>query len=537
MSLRDAVAGRGALLILVAVLAVATASAQEKSDPKKQDPAELFFRKTEPPRLVIEIPAASADGLRKEPRTYARASIHENGKTDYVDVGIKLKGAAGSYRDFDDRPGLTVNVDKFTKGQRFHGLEKFHLNNAVQDPSYLREWLAAEIFLAAGVPAARVTHCRLILGDRDMGVYVVKEGWDDTLLERYFANADGNLYDGGFCQEIDAELEKDAGKGPDDRSDLKALFAITKEPDAKKRWERLNAALDMKAFLTFTALELMTGHWDGYSVNRNNYRLFFDATTGKAHFLPHGMDQVFQDPNMSILDQPGAAVSAALMKYPEGRKAFRKRLSELLPLFSPVEKLHRRVDEAAARARPLFAQVGEDAARDFSARVRELKDTLSQRVKSLVEQNAQPEPKPLAFAGSTPVKIVGWRKTVECEDAAVLEGNNAGERAYTIKTGKSGRCIASFRKSVFLSKGKYKLRAILSTKDVEPLADSENPGAGIRIAGQNRDLRLVGNVSRKPVDFEFTVDEDSRNVELIVELNAAKGQLIVSADSLRLARL
>ena len=60
---------------------------------------------------------------------------------------------------------------------------------------------------------------------------------------------------------------------------------------------------------------------------------------------------------------------------------------------------------------------------------------------------------------------------------------------------------------------------------------------GTRLKADVEAIRLVGNVSRKPVDFEFTVDEDSRNVELIVELNAAKGQLIVSADSLRLARL
>ena len=76
-------------------------------------------------------------------------------------MALKLKGAAGSFREWDDRPALTLNMGKLRKGGAYHGLVKFHLNNSVQDETYLHEWLCSDLFRRApGVPAPRkrVTH-------------------------------------------------------------------------------------------------------------------------------------------------------------------------------------------------------------------------------------------------------------------------------------------------------------------------------------------------------------------------------------------
>ena len=61
--------------------------------------------------------------------------------------------------------------------------------------------------------------CRL--NGRDLGFYVLKEGFDHYFLRRYFDDASGNLYDGGFLKDLDGELKKQMGAGPEDRSDLK----------------------------------------------------------------------------------------------------------------------------------------------------------------------------------------------------------------------------------------------------------------------------------------------------------------------------
>lgn len=71
------------------------------------------------------------------------------------------------------------------------------------------------------------------------------------------------------------------------------------------RWQAVEDVLAVEPFLTFAAPELMTGHWDGYCLSRNNYRLHADpADGGRFHFLPHGMDQIFGDAQAEVPEPP-----------------------------------------------------------------------------------------------------------------------------------------------------------------------------------------------------------------------------------------
>jgi spore coat protein H len=151
---------------------------------RKPDASDAFFKGGAIPQLRIQVSEAELEKLKANDRTYVRCTVVENRKTTYQDMAIKLKGAAGSFREWDDRPALTLNSNKFRKGQTFHGLDKFHLNNSVQDETYVQEWLCEEICRSAGVPATRVTHARVWLNDRDVGLYVLKEGFDKTFLQR-----------------------------------------------------------------------------------------------------------------------------------------------------------------------------------------------------------------------------------------------------------------------------------------------------------------------------------------------------------------
>jgi spore coat protein H len=515
---------------------------QEPARPAAREPdaSDVFFSKGTIPQLRIEISEPELEKLRAENRSYVRCTVRENGRTVYKNVGIKLKGAAGSFREFDDRPALTLNSDKFTKGQTFHGLDKFHLNNSVQDETYLHEWLCSELFREAGVPATRVTHARVWLNDRDVGLYVLKEGFDKPFLQRHFEDADGNLYDGGFVQDIDAELEKDSGKGPDDRSDLTALLEACRDPNPEDRWARIDELLDVDAFLTFTAMELMTCHWDGYVGNRNNYRIYFDPKDNKARFLPHGMDQMFGDPGASILDTPGAIVASTVMQNPEWRTKYRERIGKLLPLFSPPDTLQGKVDAMQKRLRPVLAAIDPQLARDHADRVKELKDRLAARAENLKEQNEQPDPpppQPLEFDENGNAPLPDWHAESESEDAVVEEVELPREkRAYSIKCGPSGQCVASWRRDVLLSKGVYTLHASVKTKYVAAIDDEKGSGAGLRISGANRANKLEGTSGWKPLEYEFTVEEETQNVVLVAELRTSRGQVWFDIDSLRLTR-
>jgi hypothetical protein len=477
--------------------------------------------------------------LRQNNRAYVRCSIREDDKLSYPDVAIRLKGAAGSFRGFDDKPALTLNMTKFVenKKRRFHDLDKWHLNNSVQDGTYLHELICSELFREAGVPTPRATHARVWINGRDWGMYVLKAGFDKTFLKRHFVNADGSLYDGGFLQDIGNDLEKDEGD-PNDRSDLLALRAACSEPNPAKRWERVEECLDVEAFFSFMAVELMTCHWDGYVRNRNNYRLYFDPKTHKAYFLPHGMDQMFGDTGTPVFNNSGATVSNVVLQNLDWRARYRDRVEALLPLFDPPDKLLNRIDEVHQRMRPTWEAISPNHARDQDGRVQGLKNQITARAKNLKEQLSRPEPFPIRFKGDAPVLLTNWSKAAETGDAKLDEVALPDERrAYLIEPGPSGRCVASWRRKVLLAAGRYEFRALAKTEDVQTFDDDKGTGAGLRISGGKRTNKLTGTSDWTKLQFEFTVAEESREVELVAELRATKGRVWFDAKSLELVRL
>ena len=121
-----------------AVRASQPADRDKTNEPNKSDLADAFFARGPLPHLRIEIAPPDLDKLRQNPRGYVPAVVREEGRegkpdTVYEKVGVHLKGGAGSFRSVDDRPGLTLNFKLYAPEQTFHGLERFHLNNSVQD--------------------------------------------------------------------------------------------------------------------------------------------------------------------------------------------------------------------------------------------------------------------------------------------------------------------------------------------------------------------------------------------------------------------
>lgn len=512
----------------VCVLLICLIGCQAQSAAKKRprDASDDFFDRGAIPQLKIELDEQQAESLRRDTRKYVKCRLVENGQTKYAEVAIKLKGAAGSFRELDERPAFTLNMDKHVKGQTFHALDKFHLNNSVQDESYLCEWICADLCRDAGVPAPRVTHARVWLNDRDLGLYVLKEGFDRPFLRRHFDDDLGNLYDSGFVADIDTDLEKDSGNGPDDRSDLRALQAACRETDPQKRRSQIESRLEVDAFISFMAIELMTCHWDGYTRNRNNYRVYFDAGSGRAHFLPHGMDQMFQDPGFSILEYPEPLVASAVMRDAVWRKAFRARVAELLPLFE-AQRLAGRIDTVLARLRPVVAMMGEEPASAHADRVRELKERIAERDKVLHDQLLQEDPKPLQFNAEGIAEIGDWFPAQESEDAKLEELDVDGRKQYSIQVGDSGQCVASWRRKVLLSRGHYRIEAKLKTESVEPRRDEQGTGAGVRISGGRRENQASGDTDWRSVAYEFEVQQDIRDVVLVIELRATRGRLLL----------
>ena len=197
----------------------------KSAKPSKVDPSVNFFASKDVLRISIEIEPKQIQLLKMADRSYVPCTVKVEGGQTYTKVGIHLKGAAGSYRGLEDRPALSLNFDKFNDGQKFYGLDKLHLNNSVQDGSYLNELICRELSRNSGLPTGRATHAMVKLNNRDLGLYVLLEGLDRAFLKRNFGSPDGNLYDGGFCQDIDQPKKLLTGKKDqkDEQAPLKTL--------------------------------------------------------------------------------------------------------------------------------------------------------------------------------------------------------------------------------------------------------------------------------------------------------------------------
>lgn len=504
---------------------------------KKNDQSNKLFDEFLIPKFRFEIAEPSLQILRNDPRKYARAALKvatPDGEQAYAEVGVRLKGAAGSFRGVDDRPALTINFDKFKNGQEFYGLDKIHLNNSVQDSGLINELLCGELMLANKVPTARATHAQVWINNRDLGFYVLKEGYDVKFLERHFGNAQGNFYDGGFLQEIDGNLKKDSGEGVNDRGDLKALVEACREPDPVKRQTRLEAALDVDEFCRFMALELICSHWDGYVNNRNNYRIYFNpANGGRAVFIPHGMDQMFGDPNAKIFGG-GGLVAQAILNTPELRAKYRDAVDALLPQFSPADKLVERLDLHRKRIVAAVKLINEGQANGIDQHLQGLKNQLVERSKSLVQQNSVQDPRPLKFDASGVALVGKWAAKKETDDAKLEAANNG--RGLLIQTGNSNRCVASWRTKVILTQGKYRFEGRIKTTGVQPLEDQSGSGAGVRLSGGRRENKAVGDTDWTVLVHEFDIPDAQREVELVIELRAVKGEALFDTQHLKLVK-
>jgi spore coat protein H len=289
---------------------------------QKADPAAVLFKQESVRRLHIEVPPATVAALRQGGKTYVRATIKDGEKT-WHDVGLRLKGH-GTFQPIDKKPALALKFNEFAANQDFYGLSKVALNNCATDPSFLREVLATQVYRDAGIPAPRATHVRVTLNGRDLGPYVLVEGVNKSFLKRELGHGGGNLYE-GETRDIDQKLDLENGE-ESGQQELKALVAAAKSP-LGSRLERMQAVIDVDQFASFLALEMLTAGIDGYTFNRNNYRVYHHPKTERLVFLPHGLDATFG--SAGFKPPTNSIVVRALWEVPAFRSRYQQRLGEL----------------------------------------------------------------------------------------------------------------------------------------------------------------------------------------------------------------
>lgn len=321
-----------------------------------------------------------------DPFTWFPAAVTLDGE-ELPDVAVRKKGFLGSLSS--TKPALKIDFGEFGGTATWSGVERLTLNNALSDPSYVRQCLGYGFFRDAGMPASRCAFARVTVNGDDLGLYVNVEPVKKELIGRFFDDPGGNLYEGtlsDFREGWTGTLEKKSNEEEDDWSDIDALVAALEAPD-DRLLETLEPLVDVDAFLTHQAAEVLTTHLDGYANNTNNFYLYHDPTSGRFYFLPWGIDEILRPPE-ELEGYPASVYASGILAwrlygFPEIRDRYVTRLRALLAGPWNEVTLLERVDQMEAL---LLPEVGEEDARTLATAIDEVRSAVQGRRAAIEEE-------------------------------------------------------------------------------------------------------------------------------------------------------
>ncbi len=262
--------------------------------------------------------------------TYFSADVSIDGEA-LENIGLRKKGFIGSQST--EKPSLKLNLDEFVEGAELFCTDNITLNNAVQDPSLIRQCLGYELFAKAGIPSPQCNFARVSVNGADLGIYVHVEPVKRTFLRNHFGNDNGDLYEGTLSDFHPQKYRTFEPKNSDTDESLSSIIALTEAlEDDSDLSAILEQHIDLDQFLTFWAMEVITGHWDGYTGNTNNLYIYRDPENSRFSFIPWGLDDVM-DPELLEEEHAGfssGVLADAILSDPELSERFHSKLNTLL---------------------------------------------------------------------------------------------------------------------------------------------------------------------------------------------------------------
>ena len=229
-----------------------------------------------------------------------------NGSAVVNNVGFRLRGNTSRY---SLKKSFKISFNSFSKGQKFYGLEKMNLNGEHNDPSIARSKLFWETAVKLRMPYSRSNHVELYINSAYYGLYMNVEHSDENFLQARFQNNSGNFYKCLYPANLNylgtnPNNYKLAGSQPrvydlqtntsaDDYSDLRDFIVALHAPNSSNYQVNLEKLFNVNAFLRAYAFDILTGNWDNYGGNQNNFYLYHNPETGKIDYITYDVDNTY----------------------------------------------------------------------------------------------------------------------------------------------------------------------------------------------------------------------------------------------------
>ncbi len=136
-------------------------------------------------------------------------------------VGLRAKGNTSltSVANYgNDRYSLKIEVDHYDSGKNYYGLDKFCLNNIIQDNTYLKDFLVYTMMGDMGVASPLCSFVYITVNGEDWGLYLAVEGVEESFLTRNYGTGYGELYKPD-------SVSIGGGRGNGQNFDMEKMFA------------------------------------------------------------------------------------------------------------------------------------------------------------------------------------------------------------------------------------------------------------------------------------------------------------------------
>jgi spore coat protein H len=497
----------------------------------KIEGSELFDSATPLHRIEIQLDKNPLATLRKSPRTDVVARAQVDGHP-VVELSLHLKGATGSFRPIDDRPSFTLSTSKRSRSERILGTTKLHLNNGVEDPSRWREILGREMLSEFGIPTTSATHARVLLNGRDLGLYVLIEGFTPDWIERTFPDKKGALFEPIAQSNAPPEFRRVTAYGQKPASRLPQPFLVAPSLPVTERWNSTAGCINESALIGFIAAEVLLAHADGYSLAHNNYRLWISSDGSGLQWIPHGLDRLFTAPELPWPPAMAGPMAEAVMARPDGSRRVFDRILSLRGRLPDPSKMKVHLEQRMERLHPHLSRT---EWKDMRVGTEQLMDEWRRRweVLDLQKQSAETMSVPL---GSETL-LSGWRPDSTPVNAELSEVKNP-DGGSRLRIHARDTTLAGWTWTGTLRPGRYRLTAWVRLEQFEPLPFGQPGGVFIQKTGQSSKQWLRSESSAgQALQLEFNVESESTTLQLRIAFRGRRGIVDLDSQSLRVHRI
>jgi hypothetical protein len=237
-------------------------------------------------------------------KEYMPARLTYDGAVVLDSIGVRYKGNS-SYqlsRNTPKKP-FEFKFDKYIDNQAVHGVSRVNVQNAVSDPSFMRETIAYSI-ARRYMPAPRTAYSNVFVNDTLLGFYVLVEQVDKVMLARYFQQNGGNLfkaaddgatllYRGSDPASYAAEYELKTNEEENDWSGLISLIDQINNTPSESFVQTLQSHFNFDRALHLLAFNMALSNFDSYTGSGRNFYLYDDPASGQFHILPWDFNESF----------------------------------------------------------------------------------------------------------------------------------------------------------------------------------------------------------------------------------------------------